>query len=95
MMVGKYHPVLYDIVTGVDHQFWAGDTQHSSSICWHIELFKTASWSLSTVTQWRLRMIGAVSCAFLFRLAGANYESCQPPTFKLNIKAPGSRLEHP
>ena len=27
MMVGKYHPVLYDIVTGVDHQFWAGDTQ--------------------------------------------------------------------
>ena len=30
-MVGKYHPVLYDIVTGVDHQFWAGDTQHSTA----------------------------------------------------------------
>ena len=74
-MVGKYHPVLYDIVTGVDHQFWAGDTLHSS-ICWNIELFKTASWTLPTVMQWRLRMIGIVSYAFLFRLAGANYESC-------------------
>ena len=48
-MVGKYHPVLYDIVTGRVWTINFGRGIHSSSICWHIEFFKTASWTLSTV----------------------------------------------
>ena len=64
-------------------------TAAACSICWHIELFKTASWTLSTVMQWRLRIIGIVSYAFLFRLAGANYESCQPTNIQTECKGLG------
>ena len=39
-------------------------------------------------------MIGIVSYAFLFRLAGANYESCQPTNIQTECKGLGLSI-HP